>query len=279
LRTGLLAILVTTSLPLAGTLLVSLFFWNQSEQSAAQERDARQASNLTLSIKIMIDDGRRSLESVAAASSDWSDTRALDQRVSGFEKLFPYSRGVFIIDPRGRPLAPASARKTDIRLDERQWFKKAVAAKGFAVGEFVISKTTGAPVLPLGLSVMRGSELVAVLVLSIDLSWLYDNAQNQGLPDGSTINFIGPDGAVLVRYPNPQDYVGRDFRNAALVEASAKARETSAVIESPGLDKVPRLYVIQPLTLENVFAGSVAVGIPLSQIHRSSSAVLTATWI
>jgi signal transduction histidine kinase len=226
----------------------------------------------------MIDDGRRALESVAAASSDWTDTRALDERISGFEKLFPYSRGVFIIDAHGRPLAPASARNTDVRLDERQWFKKAVSAKGFVVGEFVVSRVTGAPVLPLGLPVMEGSSLVAVLVLSIDLSWLYDNAQNQGLPDGSTINFIGPDGSVLVRYPDPQDYVGRNFRNSTLVEVAAKARATSTVFESPGLDNVHRLYVVQPLTLESGFAGSVAVGIPLSQIHRSSSTALTVTW-
>ena len=279
LRTGLLVTLLATSLPLAVMILFCLFSWSKSEQSAAQERDVTRAVELNLTMKAIIDESRRALEAVAADQTlVWHDIRSLDSRLAGYERLFPYSRGVTAVQPDGLPLAPAWVRKAGITVADRPWFQHLMNTKTFVVGPFVVSRITGNPVLPLAIPVKRGPDVAAVLALSIDLDWFYDQVHARGLPAGSTINLVGPDRTVLVRYPEPQLYVGNIYEDSPMVRAASTA-QTESLIESPGLDGIHRLYAIEPLRWNDGFLGSVAIGIPLAQIHQSTSDALTLTWV
>jgi signal transduction histidine kinase len=258
-------------------ILFCLFFWSKSEQTAAQERDVTQAVEFTLTMKAMIDEARRVLEAVAADPSlVWNDIPTLDNRLIGYERLFPYSRGVIALTASGSPIAPSWVRQIGGTAKDQPWFQNAVRTKDFVVGPFVVSRLTNRPVLPLGLPITHSSNVAAVLAISIDLDWVYDQAQLHGLPPESTINLVGLDRTVLVRYPNPELYVGKVYADSPMVRAAASA-QTSQLIESPGLDGHPRLYAIQPLRWGDLFLGSVSIGISLSEIHQLTSKALTVT--
>jgi signal transduction histidine kinase len=166
------------------------------------------------------------------------------------------------IDERGRLFCSALPAPDAVDLSDRAYFQRAVATRGFAVGDFQVGRVTGKTSLNVAHPLLGDSGAVeGVVFAAVDLGWLRQLVRDARLPDGSTLTVIDRYGTVLVRYPD-EDWVGRTLLQPAVVGA-VRSADAAGVGEVRGADGVPRLLGFSPL-LDGGRAGDVhvSIGIP-----------------
>lgn len=134
-----------------------------------------------------------------------------------------------------------------VNLLDRDYFRRVLETRGFVVGDYVISRLTGRPVLPAAYPVLdQRGEVRAVLVATISLDWLQRLAANARLPDGATLTVIDRYGTVLSRYPDAGGLAGKSLAQTPVIQ-DVLSRKTEGTVESTGIDGTRRLYAFMPL--------------------------------
>lgn len=151
-----------------------------------------------------------------------------------------------------------------VNIADRPYFRRAVASRDFAVGEYQIGRITGKPSINIGYPVLdTAGQVQAVVFVAVDLEWMNQLATQAQLPAGFTLTVLDANGIVLARYPNPERWIGGSVPDAPLLRAiTASNGEGSATTR--GLDGVLRLYGFTTLPSSSK-PGSVyvTVGIPV----------------
>ncbi len=152
---------------------------------------------------------------------------------------------------------------------------RVAATKQFAVGDYVIGRTSGKAVLPFGYPILDDSgELQAVLMVALDLDVLNQMAAQALLPAGSTLMVIDGTGKVLVRFPDPEEWMGKSAVDAPAVK-DILAHHGEGTVQAPGEDSVPRLYAYTPLTHTPDNNMYMTVGIPSAIAFAEANDTLT----
>ncbi len=169
----------------------------------------------------------------------------------------------------------ATAKKGPIPAEPGLAHMRALDAQDFAVGDFLIGATSGKAVLPFGYPILdNASQVRAIVMVALDLNALNQLTAQALLPPGSTLMVIDSTGKVLVRYPDPEEWVGQSAEEAPVVKAIL-TRRGEGTVEALGEDNVPRLYAFTPLTrvpTNNVY---VSVGIPSAVAFAEVNGILT----
>ncbi len=171
---------------------------------------------------------------------------------------------------------PAAGR---INYRDRLWFQRALATRRFTVGELVIGRVVGKPVLVLAQPHYdAAARLQAVFFAALDLAWLNRYVENAQLPPGSIITLLDQHGVVLSRSVDAAKWVGR--KHDGEIARTILARRGAGTAEARGLDGVERFYAFAPLyTVGDVPAGYVSVGIPsqaaYANAHRIAANAVT----
>ena len=137
------------------------------------------------------------------------------------------------------------------------WLSRALRNRDFALGEFERDPETSEPLLTGALPV-PGAEGRRVAFVSLRLAELRRLARAARLPGRSTLSVIDDSGTILARAPNPERFVGRDFRDRPLVRAALVERE--GVTSLQGLDGVQRLYAFSRLAAPATESIVVSIG-------------------
>ena len=138
-------------------------------------------------------------------------------------------------------------------------FRRAVATRAFAVGDFLISRVTGRSVLSMAMPVIdeRG-EIVVVIGAALSVDWLNQVAAEFSL-QGASLVMVDRSGHVVVHQPDPDRWVGRDVSDTPLLAARRRG-ETG--FDATYLDGVRRRFVIATVQgVPHPASLSVAVGI------------------
>lgn len=194
-----------------------------------------------------------------------SDPAACNDRLAGLLVEFPRYANIGVIAPNGNLYCSALPFTPPMHLSDRTYFQRALASKGFSVGEYQIGRVTGRPGINFGYAVTEGSGTVkAVVFVALDLDWVNQLGATADLPEGSTLTVFDRKATILARYPDPKSWVGRLMPEADLVEA-VLARGGTGSMHATGIDGVDRLYGFTSLPVESGSDGVfVTVGIPSS---------------
>jgi signal transduction histidine kinase len=143
---------------------------------------------------------------------------------------------------------------------DRIWFRSILQNRFFILGEYVMGRLTGKPMLPAAEPLLDDAgNLKAILLAAINLDALGISSEKGKLPEGSTIFVFDQKGTVLMH--NFADaFVGKDKSEAEIVRKALSLKE--GAIEARGLDGKDRLYGFKKLGQ----AGGeiyVAAGIPV----------------
>jgi hypothetical protein len=137
-----------------------------------------------------------------------------------------------------------SAFVTDspVNLADRSYFGRVLQARDFAVGDYQSDPISDRAILGFGYPLLDDmGQVEAVVFASLDLTWLNQLAAQAQLPNGSTLLAVDRNGTVLVRYPDPEMWVGRPAPEAPIVE-TILAQQGEGMVEARGVDGVPRLF-------------------------------------
>jgi PAS domain S-box-containing protein len=177
---------------------------------------------------------------------------------------------VGVADSSGRVRCQIPAIAGPGRLDSMPWFQLARSASRFSVGydlgRNLIDKATmdfGFPTLD------SAGRTKAVYYCALDLQWMNRLADRLQLPPGAALTVTDREGRTLVRYPNPELWVGKNYPDSPLSRLLLKQDE--GVMESAGLDGVVRLYAFSHVDGGDL---SVRIGVPLSTAYAEADAAM-----
>ncbi|WLT32514.1 response regulator [Geothrix sp. PMB-07] len=125
------------------------------------------------------------------------DGPAFGRILRALQREDPRFVNLLALDPSGNLLASA-VPTTNLVMKDRKYFWEAVETRRFTVGEYVLGRTTGTPVIHFSLPVMneRG-DLLAVLAVSYDLTRYGDLFNRSELPAETSLVVLDHAGTVL----------------------------------------------------------------------------------
>jgi len=145
-------------------------------------------------------------------------------------------------------------------------------SRDLVIGDYIVGRVTGKATLGLGYPVLdEAGEVRAVLYAGLDLDRLNKIAAKTRLPTGTTLTVIDRKGTILVRFPDPEKWVGKSMPETPLFQTILHQGEGTA--ELPGMDGVPRLYGFT--RLGKTGDAYVSVGIPKEVAFAPANHLLT----
>lgn len=269
-----LAILV----PLAALLFMGV--WRERQQALSLARDAalRSVRGASGAHERVLGETTRLLTLLAALpevrAEDWPATSALLARVM---QQNPDYTNLRVNDPTGTPLASALPAGPGSSYRDTPWFRRAVEASGFTLGDYFTGFVSGKPGVAVTLPVRSADGRVRYVLSATIGAGAFRHFAPADFPQGSTFSVLDRAGTFVVREPDPEHRVGTQVPDGELLRAFGS--ETSeGIVEAPGADGVARVYAYRALRVAPGHSALyVAVGIPKSRIVAPANRTLTAT--
>jgi PAS domain S-box-containing protein len=188
---------------------------------------------------------------------------------------YPQYAFLGVIAPDGNLICSALPTDNPINLADRDYFQQSLQTRDFAISSFQGDSISGRATLDLGYPILdEAGQAQAVVFASLDLTWLNQLAAEAQLPEGSTFTVIDRNGTILVRYPDPEKWVGKSLPEAPIVETILE-QQNEGTAEAYGVDGIPRLFAFTPLSsLPASGDVYVSIGIPSSFAFADANRVL-----
>jgi len=191
------------------------------------------------------------------------DPAACEQALTALHARYPMYESLYAADPSGRVRCQSAASQTDEWVTEHAAFQRAVAMRGFAVGEYGTDHRSGRALLEVARPILNAAGRVeSVLLLTQTTSWLSDLSLDVAMPAGASLVLLDDDGTVLDHEPADEHVVGQRQVNAEGLSPILGAAEPGT-FSSVGPDGGSRLTGYAPLEgPARVTRAIVVVGIP-----------------
>jgi PAS domain S-box-containing protein len=177
---------------------------------------------------------------------------------------------VGVADSTGRILCQVPDIAGTGRIDSLDWFRAARASSRFTAGSDLSRTLIDKVTMDFGFPVRDSSGAVrAVYFCALDLEWMNRLAERLQLPEGAALTVTDRQDRTLVRYPNPELWVGKTNPETPLSRLVSSLKE--GVMESSGLDGVVRLYAFSHVEGGEL---SVRIGIPSKTAYAEAEAAM-----
>ena len=148
--------------------------------------------------------------------------------------------GLAAAKPDGEVFASAPPIARPANFADRQWFQRVMQTRGFVIGEYVLGRISGKPLIVLGYPVLdHTGEITTVLCIGLDLAWMEKSLRKSELAKGMSLTVIDSNGTILVRLPDPENLIGKAMPEQPLIRTMLTRGE--GVAEGVGLDGKPCL--------------------------------------
>ena len=257
---------------LACTPLVGLTLHTASEERRRLAKDWNQRSQEMMELATR-EEGRvigqtRQLLLVLAESSP---VRSGSRR--GCKKLldemfgsYPRYANLGVVGTNGMVLASARPMVEPASQTNRPFFRRALATRAFAIGDFPDGQAAGEPAINFGCPVFDSDgQVQAVVFATLDLDWVsrFESALPAQLPKGATWTEIDRAGRILVRYPSPEKWIGQPFPEKSLL--TNVFSQNHGVVEAVSADGIPGYHAFAAMRSQLVPGAVVTI---LSSIPR-----------
>ncbi len=134
-----------------------------------------------------------------------------------------------VVDAKGLVVCPGLAVPPGISVADRSWFKRVMASRDFAVGDFAVGRGSGRRSIHLAYPV-RASDgtVIGAINAALDLEWLSQELLQISLPAGIEVMLLDQSGQVLAARPD-HGFVGRDAPISAEIPISEQ--RSSGILE------------------------------------------------
>jgi signal transduction histidine kinase len=181
-----------------------------------------------------------------------------------------------VIDPAGNIFCSAYPTSGPVNVADQPYFQQVLQTHDFAISNYQSDALSNKATLNFGYPVLTANrEIQAVVFASLDLTWLNQLPAEANLPPGTTFTVIDRHGTILVRYPDPELWVGQSLPESPIINLIL-SQQGEGTAEAEGVDGIPRLFAFTPL---NNSAGNgdvfVSIGIPTTVAFAAANQTLT----
>ena len=150
-----------------------------------------------------------------------------------------------IVRPNGDLYVTSLPTTQKANYADRSWFRPILQDRSFTIGEYLIGRLVGKPILPaVGPILDDEGNLKAILLTGINLDALNILQKGKKLPEGSVVTVFDQRSVVLMRHP-AGDFVGKPMRDVEIFRKALSLKE--GTIEAKGADGKERLYAFASL--------------------------------
>lgn len=151
----------------------------------------------------------------------------------------PHLNSIAAIDTHGDLRCRSQTPTRAPRLDDREYFKRVLKTGSFVVGEYMISRFSGKPALPLATPIQDNEgAVIGVLVGALDLDWLGRRLGERDLTGGSALTIADRNGVIIAREPFPERFIGTKIPEAFLPLVNAASPGTREVTSQDGTRRI-----------------------------------------
>ncbi len=166
--------------------------------------------------------------------------------LSDLLKAYPEYANMGLVGLDGNALCSAKPLGDQVGSANRTWFRQAILARDFVVGDSQLGSDPGALTLNFGYPVLdEDGQPVSVLFAALDLNWLNGSVSKVRLPLNSTLTMIDRDGTILARSPHEGIWSRQTIQDLSVLSVVQKQAE--GTVQITGADGEARLYVFKRL--------------------------------
>ena len=174
----------------------------------------------------------------------------------------------------GDVICSAPPVSTPVSFADRPWFQEILQTKNFVVSDHLIGRISGKNVIVLAYPILDiAKNLQAVVTMGLNLSWINQLFTEAELPSNSAYTVIDRNGTILVRYPDPEKWIGQPASDIPIVD-EVLTEQGEGITEAAGVDGVLRLYAFAPLTGDPLPNAYVLIGIPKTVAYAEANRTL-----
>jgi PAS domain S-box-containing protein len=271
LRERLVILMVAAVLPVFALSLWVALRETRSATQMAQSQLRFAASLLAANQDRAVDAAEQLLGAVAAMPGlrDLGPVRC-QAYFENLRERYPMYSNIGLISADGLMACHAQGARGQAQVADRDYFRQAMAARRFVMGEPIYGRVSGRRAIPFALPVIEGGPVTGVVFATLDLAQASAALARAQVPHGARVTVADRDGRVLMEFPpDPARPVPRAVAHAELLEAARTM--TSGVGEGPNFSGESRIYAFAPSRLIGNGGFVVRVGIASSTVTAAAS--------
>lgn len=190
-----------------------------------------------------------------------SDPASCNAFLADLATRHPDYTSIVVADANGTVWCDAVPRATPVNVKASPTFQTLLETRDFVIGSYRVGQVTGRPILGFGFPVFDESgTLEGGIFAGLDLSRVNVESLLADLPEGSSLTMVDRNGTVVLRSPDPEEWIGKSVADVPIIKA-AMERRGLATGEGEVLSGPSRLVAYGPVIPESgdLF---VLVGIP-----------------
>ncbi|MBI2255006.1 MAG: response regulator [Proteobacteria bacterium] len=154
---------------------------------------------------------------------------------------------IIAVDRTGMARCASNPKAVGVSAADRPWFKQALGAGSFTIGEYTIGRVSQRPILGFALPMIADGNATGVAYASIDLAWFGAHDAAQTLPKNASFTLIDQTGLVMARYPDGGAWAKKSVADTPLFAALKEAGGTGdrALTDLDGAESFFHLVKLQ----------------------------------
>ena len=243
LRTRLIQLVIVALIP-SFVVLSYVYLRNQANLSREVQGQALRLSRLVASQQASRIDAARQVMAVLAEIPEVRDgvpgkCSAVLASVRPALRESGYGAAA-LIRPDGTMYCADVAINGNPDRSKRPFFRNVMERRAFSVGAYRIGGLSKIPVLVSGYPILDADgEVANMIAISITIEWFNTLLSHLALPKTASAVVFDAEGTILARYPESEDWVGKNVSNSRLFRRIKGER--TGMAEELGLENVERL--------------------------------------
>ncbi len=232
-----IAISAAALIPILGALAYNEVALRESRWAETRDLALRTAEQAALEIERLTSGADGILHAIAAAPVVQAfDAEGCGDFLARLKPDLPQFTRLALLDLDGVAICGSDPSIRGLDLSDRPYFDEALANGGrLVVGEYTVSRVTGAQVLPFALGVLGDDgRPIGVISTAMDLGWLGDTLRARQIARNGSLTIADRNGIILAREPFPERFVGTAIPEAFLPLVNAEAPGALEVMSQDG---------------------------------------------
>ncbi|RUR80207.1 ATP-binding protein [Chlorogloeopsis fritschii PCC 9212] len=274
-RARLLLLVLLSLFPAVG-LIVYTTLEQQRSAIAEMQKQAVQLVHLVASNHTQVSEGTKQLLILLSQLPEIREgnTAECDRLLTNLLKIYPAYDSLSVLNPQGKTICSSDSARKSINIVKESSFQSALKTRKFAVSEYQIDRVSKKGTINYAYPILdKTGKVQLVAIAATNLAWLNQLARQVKLPENSVLSVFDRQGTLLVRYPEPEKWVGKTLPKEIfdrLIQAEGKGTEIIS------LDGVPRIFALAAindvLPQTNAYVG---IGFPQSVVYSQVNERLT----
>ena len=131
---------------------------------------------------------------------------ACSELLAGMMARYQRYSNLFVADSAGNMVCSGGPRPGRVNVADRDYFLRALQSPEPVIGQPIIGRVAGRPVLPSAYRLVDdGGKVIGMVGASLDLAWFSKLITSMQAEPGTVFSIVDGSGRLLARYPDPHD--------------------------------------------------------------------------